>query len=69
MSDTENRSLEAKISNFLTSKAAARDGFFCVDFTTNIKNADKSKVKYCLNTYNGNTEPGCTQDGQQFGMV
>jgi hypothetical protein len=67
MPDSENRSLGAKLGNIV--RGASRDDFFRVDFTTNIGSADQSKVKYCLNTYNGNTEPDCTQDGHQFGMV
>ncbi|KAF2128258.1 hypothetical protein P153DRAFT_397355 [Dothidotthia symphoricarpi CBS 119687] len=69
MSDTENRSLGGKLGQFIRSKRAARDDFFRMDLTTNIGTANLSKVQYCLNTYNDKTEPDCTQDGHQFGMV
>jgi hypothetical protein len=65
---SENRALGARLGNFYKLKDAARDDFFRVDFTTLINTADQAKVNYCLNLP-GKTEPDCTQDENQFGMV
>jgi hypothetical protein len=62
MPGTDNVSLGGKLGAFVTSKNAARDDYFRVDFTKKIGSIqDKRKVRFCLGQ--------CWQDGFQFAMT